>query len=128
MSVIDYSYYKSAFGGSIVPENEFSYLEGVAFDLLCAIACKAPDAPLSENIKRAVAYQTELLYLQGGAAAIAGLAVSTSGLTQKIGDRSVGSSFNALSSNKQRTFCGIPISGIAVSLLRTEGLMKKSLI
>ncbi len=125
MSVIDYSYYKNTFGGSVVPEKELPYLQGVAFDLLCAIAYKAPSAPLSENIKRAVAYQTELLFLQGGAAAIAGLAISTSGLNQKVGDRSIGSNYNSLASNKQSTYCGIPISGLAISLLRAEGLMKK---
>lgn len=127
MNYTSYEYYKTGFFGNIVPEDQFDYLSSAATDIIFAMITK--NEPYSQNeldvISKAVAYQTELLYLQGGAEAIAGLAISTSGLTEKAGDCSVGMNYSSLESNKTATLYGIPVSGIAISILKRAGLTNR---
>lgn len=127
LAYTDYDYYKNEFGGSIVPEDEFKYLASASTEILLSLITKSEPFSDSESaaISKAVAYQTELLYLQGGSDAIAGLAVSTSGLTEKAGDCSLGANYNSLASNKTATVYGIPVSGIAISVLKRAGLTSR---
>lgn len=130
MEYTSYDYYKTEFFGSIVPEDQFDYLSSAASDIVFTIITKSEPYSQSEldAISKAVSYQAELLYLQGGAEAIAGLAVSTSGLTERAGDCSIGTNYSALKSNKTATIYGIPVSGIAISVLRRAGLTNRCLI
>ena len=123
MAYIDYPFYTNIFGGREIPQEEFDALAEAATELLRGV-CSRPFPPDSDAVRRAVAYQTELLYCQGGRDAISGLSLS-GGVSERLGDYTVG-----LSSYGSQRQCvpiaeGIPVSGIAILILRRAGLMSR---
>lgn len=128
MAYITESYYKK-FGGREIPASEFDRLEAVAADFINGICHIKPcgDVVKSDTFKRAVCYQLELLYEQGGEDAILGASsASLAGGNESLGDYSVsaGSGTQAAEAALQ-TVNGIPISPMALMLLRQLGLMSR---
>ncbi len=123
MNYISYEYYISGFGGSIVPEEDFEYLSSAAKTIIDLLVSK-PITDVTDDIRRAAAYQVELLYVQGGFDALGGLAYVTSGVDEKLGDYSIGTPYV---SNEKRCYSvgGIPVSGLTVFILKKCGLMSR---
>ena len=121
MKYICYEYYVSNFGGSLVPEDEFVYLANAAENII-DILVSDPIKNVTENVKRATAYELETLYSQGGTDALTGLATITSGIDEKFGDYALGTPYV---SNEKRIYSigGVPVAGLTLALLKKEGLM-----
>ncbi len=121
MKYICYEYYVSNFGGSLVPEDEFGYLADAA-ETIIDILVTTPVINVTENVKKAAAYELETLYSQGGTDALTGLATITSGIDEKLGDYALGTPYV---SNEKRIYSvgGVPVAGLTLALLKKEGLM-----
>lgn len=120
---ICYDYYISSFRGSTVPEEEFDAMVQAASDIVDLLV-SSPIKNINENIRRAVAYEADTLYVQGGADALSGFASVTSGIDEKLGDYSIGTPYV---SNEKRIYSigGVPVSGMTLAILRKEGLMSR---
>jgi len=118
-----YSFYCDVIGGKPVRQEEYEPLCLAARDLLSSL-CSRP-LPEDEEIDRAVAYQIEMLACQGGRDALGGRGVS-SGITETIGDYSIGYRVGNGEMNRVRTVGGVPVSGLALSILRRRGLMSRA--
>ncbi len=120
---ICYEYYVSCFGGQLVPESEFKILSA-ASSAIIDLLVTTPITKVTDDIRRAAAYQVETLYSQGGSDALGGLASVTSGIDEKLGDYSIGTPYVA---NEKRCYSigGIPVSGITVNILKKCGLMSR---
>ena len=123
MRYIDYQYYISEFGGSSIPEEDFDYLAAAASSIIDLLV-SSPLSFVTEDIKRAAAYETELLFAQGGIDAISGLASVTSGIDEKLGDYFIGTPYV---SNEKRCYSigGIPVSGLTLYILKKGGYMSR---
>ena len=122
---MDFAYYRDIFGGKAVQEEEFDSLFGAAVDLLEAVCGKRLDLN-DPCLMRAAAYQTEMLACQGGRDALGGRGVS-SGITETIGDYSVGYRVGNGEMNRVKSVGGVPVSGMALAILRRMGLMYRGL-
>lgn len=122
---IDLEYY-SRFSGSNIARSEFSRLADIASDVIYGICRVKPSEynVVSDEFKKAVAYEVELLYEQGGVDAILGMSeAALEGSSESLGDYSITSANGA-----QRVITtpeGIPISPMSIMLLRRMGLMSK---
>lgn len=123
MKYISYDYYISHYGGSMIPEEEFSYIASAASTVVDLLV-SSPISVITEKIRLAVAYEAETLFAQGGIDALSGLAAVTSGIDEKLGDYSIGTPYV---SNQKRCFSigGVPVSGMTVAILKKEGLMSR---
>lgn len=121
---IDYEYYVSDFGGSVIPESEFDYIASAASRLI-DVLCTVPITETTEEIKLAAAYEAETLFAQGGIDALCGMATVTSGIDERLGDYSIGTPYV---SNEKRCYSvgGIPVSGLTLAILKKEGLMGRA--
>lgn len=121
MKYICYEYYVLKFRGSLVPEDEFGYLADAAENVIDLLVT-TPITKVTENVKRAVAYEIETLFSQGGTDALTGLATITSGIDERLGDYSLGTPYV---SNEKRIYSigGVPVAGLTLALLKKEGLM-----
>lgn len=126
MAYIDKAYYRDTFHGTEIPEGDFDRLADIASDLIydiCRIKPKETDL-IDERFKKAVAYQVEFLYEQGGIEAIMGRSEATmAGSSESLGDYSV--SANACAQQVITTKDGLPVSSMAVMQLRRLGLMSR---
>ena len=124
MAYIDSSYYTDTFKGTEIPEDEFERLADIASDLIYDICRVKPSETdlVDDYFKKAVAYQVEFLYEQGGIEAIMGRSeAAMAGLSESLGDYSV--SANTGAQQVITTKDGIPVSSMAVMMLRRLGLM-----
>lgn len=123
MQYICYEYYISHFGGSAVPEEEFDYLASAASTVIDVLVT-SPICDITDNVRRAAAYEVEALFAQGGIDALSGLASITSGIDEHLGDYSIGTPYV---SNEKRCYSigGVPVSGLTLALLKKEGLMSR---
>ncbi|MBQ7779272.1 MAG: hypothetical protein IJ404_02155 [Clostridia bacterium] len=123
MKYISYDYYISQYGGSMIPEEEFSYIASAASTVVDLLV-SSPISIITEKIRLAVAYEAETLFAQGGIDALSGLAAVTSGIDEKLGDYSIGTPYV---SNQKRCFSigGVPVAGMTVAILKKEGLMSR---
>lgn len=126
MAYIDRAYYTDTFHGTEIPEGDFDRLADIASDLIydiCRIKPRETDL-IDEHFKKAVAYQVELLHEQGGTEAIMGRSeAAVAGLSESLGDYSVSASNGA--HQVITTKDGIPVSSLAVMMLRRLGLMSR---
>jgi len=127
MAYVDKEYYENIFGGESIDEPEFNMLARAASDLCNAIVT-VPIKTVTDNIKRAVCYQIELLHRQGWIDAISGLALSAPGVTEKVGDVSYSNAPHSAGTARIYSFGGLPVSPIAYALLRAEGLTSRVVI
>jgi hypothetical protein len=125
MAYIDREYYIKTFKGKDIPDNEFERLADIASDVINSICTIEIDeeTAVSDEVKKATAYETELLFLQGGIDTIVGKAESTSISSESLGDYSV--SYNTGNETQPliKTKDGIPVSSLSTSLLKSKGLM-----
>lgn len=115
-----YTFYRDVIGGKPVSEEEYPGLLSAAVDLLASL-CSAPLPEEDEEINRAIAYQIEMYACQGGRDALGGRGVS-SGITETLGDYSVGYRVGNGEMNRVKTVGGVPVSGLALAILRRRGL------
>lgn len=126
MAYIDRAFYNDTFHGTEIPEDEFDRLADIASDVVYGICIIKPEAGdlIDETFKKAVAYQVELLYRQGGIDAVVGFSeASYSGGSESLGDYSI-SEGNARQ-EAVKTYNGIPVSSMTLMLLRRLGLMAR---
>lgn len=123
MSYISYDYYINHFNGNSVPIEEFDYIASAASTVVDSLVIR-PITDINDNIRRAVAYEADTLYIQGGADAISGFAGITSGVDEKLGQYSIGTPYV---SNEKRCYSigGVPVSGLTLAILKSEGLMSR---
>jgi len=123
MSYLSYDDYITEFGGEAIPAREFEHLSADASTIVDLLVT-TPIVAVTEAIRRAVAYQAETLYAQGGIDATSGLATVTSGIDEKLGDYSIGTPYV---SNEKRCYSigGVPVSGLTLAILKKEGLMSR---
>lgn len=126
MVYIDSEFYTETFKGRDIPASDFDRLAEAASEAIYAVCRVKPDDEmiLTEDFKKAVCYETELLYEQGGIDAITGLSVSAAaGGSESLGDYSVaaGSSQKGVATLSG----GIPVSPVALQILKRLGLMSR---
>ena len=127
MAYIDETYYTGTFKGTAIASSEFDKLADIASDLVDSIVLIDVDTDdMSEAqigyLKKATAYETELLYLQGGIDAITGMAADNFSSAQ-VGGISVAKADQAMKSFP--TVNGLPISALTVWNLKKAGLMRR---
>ena len=126
MAYIDRVYYEDKFLGKPIPLDEFPRIADIASDVIYDVCTVKPTEEdlIDETFKKAVAYQVELLYEQGGIDAILGFSeYSQSGGSESLGDYSKSSGTS--SQEAVMTSGGIPVSTMSVNLLRRLGLMTR---
>lgn len=132
MAYIDYDYYTVVFGGSVIEKDEFGRLSEIASDVIDEVAVVSfdindLDQQKLELVKKATAYEVEVLYSQGGVDASLGLSIQSIN-SESLGDYSVSRGSTAQSSAKigqMPSVLGVPVSPLAVSSLRKSGLMAR---
>lgn len=126
MAYIDRTFYDTVLMGTEIPASEFDRLAEIASDVIYDVCTLKPEAEdlIDETFKKAVAYQVEMLYLQGGIDAIVG----ASEAAQASGSESLGDYSTSGGTARQEAVLvsnGIPVSSMAVALLRRLGLMSR---
>ena len=132
MAYIDYAYYTGLFGSTDIAQADFGRLAQIASDVIDNVAViEFVFDELSEDeqalVKKATAYEVETLDSQGGVSAIVGQS-SQSINSEQLGDYSIsGGSMaqNAANVGIVPFMQGIPISPLAIGLLRKAGLMNR---
>ena len=122
---IPYCYYRMNIRGSEMDPKDFDSLSVAAEDLLAAAIGK--ELPECEETKRAVCYQTEMLYLQDGRRAVAARS-ATNGISQTLGDYAVGTRGTYKTFERIPTVGGVPVSALALYWLRRAGLTCRAVI
>ena len=130
MPYITKTYYDAEFRGKSIPANEFDKLEDIASDVIYEICRVKPneDDITDPAFLKAVAYEVEFLQEQGGVDAILGFAdVQLSAGSEHLGDYSVSSGGNSSGASGSSIIVvdGIPVSSMAIILLRRMGLMSR---
>lgn len=125
MSYINEGYYKGTFKGTEIPEREFPRLAEIASDVIDSIVTIKIDEDTAQTdiVKKATAYEVEMLYQQGGVDAVIGFANGLAIGSESLGGYSVSVAGNNGSQVIMRTKDGIPVSALAISLLKKAGLM-----
>lgn len=132
MAYIDAAYYEDVFHGIAIPPEDIDRLMEMASDLIDAVAnVPFTFSDLSEEeqgfVQKATAYQTEMLFLQGGVDAIVGMSAQAAD-SEHLGSYSITKGATAASSSSKvvmPTINGTPVSGLAVQQLRKAGLMSR---
>lgn len=126
MTYIDSSFYTNTFNGQEIPGDEFDRLAEAASEAIYAVCRKKPDQDMivNEDFKKAVCYETELLYEQGGLDVIMGISLASgAGGSEHLGD------YITTSGNTQRGVAtlagGFPVSPVAMQILKRLGLMTR---
>lgn len=121
-ALIDYNYYISAFGGE-AEEREFLRLASLASDMCEAAVGRSLAGPggfVCDEVKKAVAYQTELLAKRGGADAVLGGGGGDIE-SERLGDYSVGRA----APRGSPSLGGMPFSPLAEYWLRRAGYLNR---
>lgn len=122
---VPFSFYLHTVKGSGMEPGTFASLSAAAEDLLAAVIGR--QLPENEETKKAVCYQTEMLYLQDGRRAVAARS-ATNGISQTLGDYAVGTRGTYKTFERIPTVGGIPVSGLALACLRRAGLTCRAVI
>lgn len=126
MIYIDAQFYNGTFKGREIPTEDFARLAEAASETIFAVCRIKPDDCISRRLdfKKAVCYETELLYEHGGIDAITGVSLaSVNAGSESLGDYSVsaGSSQKGVATLEG----GIPVSPLAMQILKRLGLMSR---
>lgn len=127
MPTIDKAYYTGTFKGKEIPDSEFDRLADIASDVIHDICRVKPNETdlVDDRYKKAVAYQVEFLYEQGGVDAIMGRSeAALAGISESLGSYSV-SAKSGTQEGRVATKDGIPVSSMAMMQLRRMGLMSR---
>lgn len=125
MAYIDKFFYSVEFKGTPIPDDEFDRLAEIASDVISSIATMGidEDTANTDKVKKATAYEVEMLYQQGGINAIIGFAEGSAIGSESLGGYSISNTANSGSQVIMRTKDGIPVSSLAISMLKKAGLM-----
>ena len=129
MAYIDYQYYTGTFLGTLVTEADFPRLADRASDIIDAIVQKPvplTDGEADANVKKATAYEVEVLAAQGGEDAVSGFAEGLSAGSESLGSYSVSGGGKSGGSSDTVTIPsldGIPVSRLTLAKLRAAGLL-----
>lgn len=125
MAYLTKQYYVETFHGQTVPDDQFDRLADMASDVIDAIVLVPIDAEKHDmqKIAKAAAYEMEYLYQEGGLDAITGKATSGMVQSEKLDEYSISESQSDTTKQQTLTVNGIPISALAVAILRGLGLM-----
>lgn len=118
--------YKDMKGVAKVPDNQLPDLLELASDLVDSIVqCPVP-TPITEDIRKAVAYQVSMLFAQGGIGATLGFS-SENFSGESLGDYSYskGSGGSGGGGSSTPSFSGIPIAPLTINFLRKAGLLRR---
>lgn len=124
MAYIDKDFYYRDFNGKSIPDESFSRLADIASDVVHGICTVKPNEQdlVTDDFKKAVCYQVEMLNEQGGIDAILGFSEAAQEcFSESLGDYSISPGTSETSSIK--TYNGIPVSAMAYSKLQKLGLM-----
>lgn len=125
MQYITAEYYNNEFHGTAIDANELTRLidaASVAIDM----AVVSPITTVTDNVKKATAYEVECLYQQGGIDAVTGFAATGGGKSERLGDYSVSAGSGAAEGGQGITYInGVPLSPLALALLRKDGLLNR---
>lgn len=133
MAYIDAAYYEDVFHGTAIPPEDIDRLMEMASDLIDAVAnVPFTFSDLSEEeqgfVQKATAYQTEMLFLQGGVDAIVGMSAQAAD-SEHLGSYSITKGAHGsvvlVQGGHALTINGTPVSGLAVQQLRKAGLMSR---
>lgn len=124
---INCEWYTEEFKGKKVPLDDFEHLAEMASDVIDSICTVSIDEETAKSnlVKKATAYEVELLFSQGGVDAVTGGHDNPVVASESLGDYSVSYVNNNTSQQLMRTEDGIPVSPLAVPLLRRAGLMHR---
>ena len=124
MAYINYQYYSETFHGTAIDESEFIRLESIASDIIDSVCSKPTnESSDAELVKKAVAYQVEHLYFQGGLDAVTGNAVSAQVASESLDEYSVSSHHSEVSRGEAYSLNGSPVSTLSIELLKRAGLI-----
>lgn len=124
--IANYEYY-CTLTGEIIPETEYERLAEIASEILYDVCRQKPTEEHYQNelYQKALTYQIEMLYKQGGVDAILGFSeASMSSGSESLGDYSV-SGGSSTAQTSMDTIGGIPVSRLAIMMLRRMGLMSR---
>ena len=121
MKLPGYAFYRYTFGGKALKEEEYFGLAQASYDILRSL-CTRDFPENDQEINRAIVYQVEMLVCQGGRDALGGRGVS-SGITEELGDYTIGYRVGNGEMNRVKTVGGVPISGVSLAILTKKGLM-----
>lgn len=126
MAYIDRAFYDEVFNGTTIPEKDFNRLADIASEIvqsLCTVELRNEDLE-SDTFKKAVAFQVELLFDQGGINTILGQSEAAHGSgSESLGDYSVSAGASDQASLKMHN--GIPVSPMTLMLLERLGLLSR---
>ena len=123
MAYVTHDYYANTFHGEAISEQEFDRIAqdaGVMLDGIVQRPVEEADM-IGDMFKRAVCYQIETLKLAGGPAGVTTTA-SRGALTSFDND---GYSESRERINGAATFGGLPVSAMAIAVLREMGYMNR---
>lgn len=129
MAYIDYAYYSNTFKGILVSADDLPRLADRASDIIDALVSKPVplvNGEADDNVKKATAYQVEVLAAQGGEDAVTGYASGLVG-SESLGNHSisVNSGSNATGIVSIPSMGGIPVSQLALQKLSAAGLRSR---
>jgi hypothetical protein len=115
VAYIDYAYYTEHHGGP-VPESDFNSLSGPASDVVDQLITVPIDpATVPDAIKKATAYQIDMLYAHGGMDAFGEMGVTS----ESLGAYSVSQTAPA------SRIGGVPVSSMAIGALTLAGYRQR---
>lgn len=120
------TFYNDVFCGTEIPYAEFSRIEAIARDVIYDVCNKKPtdEQMQTAEYQKAICYEMEMLYQQGGIDAIVGFAEGLNGITsESLGGYSVSGGANGKEAMLAKG--GIPASSLAIAQLRRLGLMSR---
>ena len=125
MAYIDKFFYSVEFKGTPIPDDEFDRLAEIASDVISSIATMEidEDTANTDKVKKATAYEVEMLYQQGGINAIIGFAEGSAIGSESLGGFSISNTAKSGSQVIMRSKVCIPVSSLAISMLKKAGLM-----
>lgn len=126
MAYLTYAEFVAKFDGTAMDERLFESLAMVSSDIIDAIVtCPITPDVNADEVAKATAYQILYLQAQGGLDAINGFASSQTAVTEKLDDYSITEAQTEQAASNQLSLNGIPVSPLAVTILRKLGLMSR---
>ena len=131
MGYATYEFYTNVFHGSAIPAADFPRLMDDASELLDGIVQRpiSVEDAATTKIQRAACYQTEMLAIAGGMEGLNDTAVNGAITSETLDDHTVSRSkvqgANSLATQNQPTSGGLPVSTMAIAILRQMGYLKR---
>ena len=128
MRYIDRDYYINDFGGDDITEKEFNRLCDIASEVIYDLCNPKPtdEDTAKEDFQKAICYEMELIIEQGGVDVILGQStLAQSWDSESLGNYSITAGSGSGSKQALATANGIPVSSMAIMILRRLGLYSR---